>query len=43
MSPVFRRESEPEHKLSEIRKIVEKYADTFKQQFRDHIGKRVDD
>lgn len=33
----------PEHKLSEIRKIVEKYADTFKQQFRDHIGKRVDD
>ena len=33
----------PEHKLSEIRKIVEKDADTFKQQFRDHIGKRVDD
>ena len=33
----------PEHKLSEIRKIVEKYADTFKQQFRDHIGKRIDD
>ena len=33
----------PEHKLSEIKKIVEKYADSFKQQFRQHIGKRIDD
>ena len=32
-----------EHKLSEIRKIVERYADEFKKQFREHIGKRVDD
>ena len=30
----------PEHKLSEIKKIVEKYADSFKEQFRQHIGKR---
>ena len=36
MSPVFRRESE-------IKKIVEKYADNFKEQFRQHIGKRIDD
>ena len=33
----------PEHKLSEIRKIVEKYADEFKKQVREHIGMRVDD
>ena len=33
----------PEHKLNEIKKIVEKYADSFKEQFRQHIGKRVDD
>ena len=33
----------PEHKLSEIKKIVEKYADSFKQQFIQHIGKRIDD
>jgi hypothetical protein len=33
----------PEHKLNEIRKIVEKYADRFKEQFREHIGKRIDD
>ena len=33
----------PEHKLSEIKKIVEKYADNFKEQFRQHIGKRIDD
>lgn len=33
----------PEHKLSEIKKIVEKYADSFKEQFRQHIGKRIDD
>ena len=33
----------PEYKLNEIRKIVEKYADEFKKQFREHIGMRVDD
>lgn len=33
----------PEHKLNEIKKIVEKYADSFKEQFRQHIGKRIDD
>ncbi|MBR3726777.1 MAG: DUF4160 domain-containing protein [Prevotella sp.] len=33
----------PEHRLSEIKKIVEKYADSFKEQFRKHIGKRIDD
>ena len=33
----------PEHKLNNIRKIVEKYADKFKEQFREHVGKRVDD
>ncbi len=33
----------PEHKLNEIKKIVEKYADNFKEQFHQHIGKRIDD
>jgi hypothetical protein len=33
----------PEHKLNEIKKIVEKYADNFKQQFLEHVGKRIDD
>ena len=33
----------PEHNLNEIRKIVEKYAERFKQQYREHIGKRIDD
>ena len=33
----------PEHKLTEIIKIVEKYADEFKKQFREHIGMRVND
>lgn len=33
----------PEHKLNEIKKIVEKYADSFKEQFSQHIGKRIDD
>ena len=31
----------PEHKLNEIKRIVEKYADNFKEQFRQHIGKRI--
>lgn len=33
----------PEHKLNEIKRIVEKYADNFKEQFRQHIGKRIND
>ena len=33
----------PEHKLNEIKKIVEKYANNFKEQFQQHIGKRIDD
>ena len=33
----------PEHKLSEIKKIVEEYADSFKEQFSQHIGKRIND
>ena len=33
----------PEYKLTEIKKIVEKYADEFKEQFREHIGMRVND
>ena len=32
-----------EHKLSEIKKIVERNADRFKEQYREHIGKRIDD
>ena len=33
----------PEHKLNDIKRIVDKYADDFKEQFRQHIGKRIDD
>ena len=33
----------PEHKLNEIKRLVEKYADNFKEQFRQHIGKCIDD
>jgi hypothetical protein len=33
----------PEHKLREIKKIVERNADRFKEQYREHIGKRIDD
>ena len=33
----------PDYKLNEIKKIVNKNADSFKQQFRQHIGKRIDD
>ena len=53
MSPVFRRDSEYTFKIYSneeermhihvLRKIVEKYADEFKKQYREHIGKRVDD
>ncbi|MBE6333168.1 MAG: DUF4160 domain-containing protein [Bacteroidales bacterium] len=32
-----------EHRLNEIKIIVEKYADNFSEQFRQHIGKRIDD
>jgi hypothetical protein len=35
MSPVFR--------LNKIKKLVEKYSDKFKEQFRQHVGKRIDD
>ena len=31
------------NKLNEIKRIVEKYAENFKEQFRQHIGKRIDD
>ena len=33
----------PEQELNRIQKIIEKYADRFKDQYRKHIGKRVDD
>lgn len=33
----------PEYKLNEIKKIIEEYADRFKEQFQQHIGKRIDD
>ena len=33
----------PEHELNKIRKIVENYASSFKEQFRKHVGKRIDD
>ena len=33
----------PEHKLSEIKRIIERYEDSFKEQFQQHIGKRIDD
>ena len=32
-----------EHELRKIQKIVEKYAANFKEQYRQHIGKRIDD
>ena len=31
------------YELGRIQKIVEKYATSFKEQYRQHIGKRVDD
>ncbi len=27
----------------EIKKIIDRYADSFKEQFQQHIGKRIDD
>lgn len=33
----------PEHELGKIKRLVEKYADRFKEQFQQHIGKRIDD
>ena len=33
----------PEHELHKIKNLVEKYADRFKEQYKQHIGKRVDD
>ena len=32
-----------EHELNNIRKIVEKNAERFKEQYKQHIGKRLDD
>ena len=32
-----------EHELNRIKKLVEKHADRFKEQFRQHVGKRIDD
>lgn len=32
-----------EHELTKFQKIVEKNGDKFKQQYQQHIGKRVDD
>ncbi len=32
-----------EHELRKIQKYVEKYAAKFKEQYRQHIGKRIDD
>ncbi len=34
---------EPEVELAKNKKLVEKYADRFKEQFRQHVGKRIDD
>ena len=31
------------HELRRIQKIVEKYATNFKEQYNQHIGKRIDD
>lgn len=33
----------PDYKLNEIKKIIAKYADRFKEQFRQYVGKRIDD
>jgi len=32
-----------QHELNNIRKIVEQYGDDFKESFRRHIGKRIND
>lgn len=32
-----------EHELNTIRKIVERNAEQFKRQYKQHIGKRIDD
>lgn len=32
-----------QHEINQIIKIVEQYADDFRNQFKRHIGKRVDD
>ena len=31
------------HELNEIQKLVEKYGERFKEQYKQHISKRVDD
>ena len=32
-----------EHELNNIRKIVERNAEQFKKQYKEHVGKRLDD
>jgi len=32
-----------EHELNQIKRIIEKNADRFKEQYQEHIGKRIDD
>ena len=32
-----------EHELNQIYKIVKKHAERFKEQYQQHIGKRIDD
>lgn len=33
----------PNERLTRIKKIIERHADRFKQQYKEHIGKRIDD
>lgn len=39
----FIKKTSKEHELRRIQKIVEKYAANFKEQYRQHIGKCIDD
>jgi len=32
-----------EERLSKIKKIIEKNADRFKEQYKEHVGKRIND
>ena len=32
-----------QHELNKLQKTIERHADRFKEQFREHIGKRIDD
>lgn len=33
----------PKHEINTIQRIIENYADHFKQQYQQHISKRIDD